>query len=117
MHRTTAVRAVLAAALYALVLWGHVTLVEIAPFALLLLACATGAAILVGARPAPVRPGASGRGPSVPPDASDAGDIRTEREALRRLEAELHALEDQLRSASRRGDPGRPWGEAEPARG
>ena len=98
MDRTVAVRTAAAGALWALATWGHATLTGTGSFALFLAAAMLGAGWLV-AGPQRGRgrlaPGVAAR----PPTVRTGPDAAADRDALRRLEAELHALEDQLGSA------------------
>ena len=115
--RGTVARAVLApCAAWALLAWAHVAVVDPAGFALVA-GCAVAAVALAGPRTGTgTGPDGRARPAAMSAAAIDGpgGDaLGAEREALRRLEAELHALEDQLASSDA-PDGARP---AEAARG
>ena len=96
MHRTRVGLTAFAGATYALVLWGHAALADAGRFALLL-ACVTLAWLAVAARSGRIAGARRGEGRAWA--SVDGTGIGAERDELRRLEAELHALEDQLASA------------------
>ena len=113
MHRTRVGLTASAGATYALVLWGHAALADAGRFALLL-ACVTLAWLAVAMLAGPAAGARRGeRGAWAPVDGAGTG-VGAGRDELRRLEAELHALEDQLASAP---DPCAAPGATEPVRG
>lgn len=104
MEATTAMRAATLGGLYALVLWGHFALPDVMRFALFL-GCVVGALVAGGAlveRSAFVMATRRPAAPGVPCHDVAPEPIGAERDALHRLEAELYALEDQLRSGDAR---------------
>ena len=98
MQRTTVGRWTAAAGICALLTWAHVALPEPARFALFC-ACVAGAVLAASGRVVPASP-VRGAGP-----AAGLAVSACERDELRRLEAELHALEDQLASGAVDPDP------------
>lgn len=107
MQRTEASRLAAAAGLCGLVLWGHSAFADPPRFALFL-ACLAGTALALGRSRATGSPdgfdGARASGTAGTERASGAS-LAADADVLRRLEAELHSLEDQLRSAERASRP------------